>query len=184
MPIILPSRDVEQHIVRARSLLGLSQDELAEKLEVSRRTVIRWATGQAHPSASQLHVIARMVHPLDEDLAELLAIEGGTTLASLGLVTPAPPPPVPVPPSPEPQPPPPRPFPPVRLMLHAVLHAAQNAATAPPEDVRAIVAAAFAITRGLGLTVEELDDALAGREAPEPEAPAKTDAPTRKRSAR
>jgi transcriptional regulator with XRE-family HTH domain len=194
MPIVLPGPEAVAHLERARAALHLSQDELAQALGVSRRTVLRWTAGQSRPTAAHLQDLARMVHPVDARLAELLATEGGVTLASLGLVPPAPPPVAAPPPPPEPPAPPQRPFPPVRLMLKAILYAAEDAAKGAPGDVRAVVAAAFAISRGLGLTVDEVDDALAGREeappAPpphaedEPRKAAGAGAPARKRDAR
>ena len=49
-------------ILRFREHLGWTQDHLAAKLEVNRRTVIRWEVGDSRPSrlaTSKLKTLAR-----------------------------------------------------------------------------------------------------------------------------
>jgi hypothetical protein len=110
------------------------------------------------------------VFPHDASLAAQLAAEAGTTLEGLGLVTP----PAPLPPAPHPAPPPvpavapgppPRAFPPIALMVDSILLASIDAAatlgaTGAREAVPTILRAAFSRARGLGLTTDEIDEAL------------------------
>jgi hypothetical protein len=134
-------------------------------LGISRRTVQRLASSGGTVHTQYMHVLARAVHPHDPALAASLALEGGQTLESLGVVRPAPPV-VPAPPSISP---PPRPAPPTWLTVDSIVCAAAETMQAPPAAVRDVLRAAFARARGLGLTVEEVDDALS------PPAPGQTD---------
>jgi transcriptional regulator with XRE-family HTH domain len=179
MPLVLPDPDVAKYLVLAGQALGKSQEQLGEQLGVARRTMSRWVSGDTTPSVGALQKLARLVHPVDAGLASRLAAEGGTTLETLGIVVarPAPPPP---PAAPEPPSIPPRPFPPVRLMLNAILYASTEASKASSGDVRTVIAAAFECARGLGLTAEEVADALAGRDTPTP-AQQEPPAPTKDR---
>jgi transcriptional regulator with XRE-family HTH domain len=148
---------------QAQRALGLTQLELAALLGLSRRTVSRWGAHRSRPSASELQKLARAVHPKDPALAAKLAREGGETLESLGLVAapvvaaPSLAPVVAV-----------RPFPPARLVVESVVCASAEAMQASPASVRGVLRAAFARARGLGLTVEEIDDALTEPEEPKP----------------
>jgi len=158
---------------RSRMLLGLTQKGLGELLEVSLRTAHRWDLGKGRPSIDQVRQLAAHVFPLDATLAAQLAEESGATLEGLGLVQPAPPPPLP-PPAPVVAPgPPPRAFPPITLMVDSILLYAIDAAVAlgtpgARESVPTILRAAFSRARGLGLTTEEIDDALSKAPASAP----------------
>jgi transcriptional regulator with XRE-family HTH domain len=168
MPYI-PSSECLPHVTRAQMLLGLSQEELASKLGVSRRSITRWHAGQSTPGVEQLAMLARMVHRTDASVAARLAEEAGTSLAALGLVTAAPAARAPEPPpAAAPPPPAPRPFPPTRLMVESIVCAAAETMKTVPSEVREVLRAAFSRARGLGLTIEEVDDAL----SPAVEAPA------------
>lgn len=162
----VPSPDVIALVIRARMALGMTQQELADRLAVSRRTMSRYEAGERVPGLPEIHKVARMVHARDGALAAALAAEGGTTLEVLGLVEPraaaapaAPPAPLA------------RPFPPIALMVDSVLLAAVDAAEEEPaairdrDAMRRVLRAAFARARGLGLTLEEVDEALAARQA-------------------
>jgi len=164
-----PSFECLPLVAEAQELLGMSQGELADALASSRRTITRWFAREALPSVSQLHQLARAVHPKDERLAARLAAEGGTTLTALGLVRPEPPAPPPPPPPDEPPAPPPRPFPPAHLMVESIVCAAAETMQSPPAAVRDVLRAAFARARGLGLSVEEVDDALSPRPSVTPQ---------------
>ncbi len=117
-----------------------------------------------------MHEIAAAVFPHDASLAAQLASEAGTTLEGLGLVTPPAPlppaPPTPSPPAPVVVPgPPPRAFPPIALMVDSIVLASIDAAatlgaTGAREAVPTLLRAAFSRARGLGLTTEEIDEAL------------------------
>jgi len=162
-------------VSRTRILLGLTQKGLGERFGVSLRTAHRWELGRSYPSIAQVHQIAAAVFPHDASLAAQLASEAGTTLEGLGLVTPpAPPPPAP-PPAPPSAPvvapgPPPRAFPPIALMVDSILLASIDAAatlgaTGAREAVPTILRAAFSRARGLGLTTDEIDEALSSAQA-------------------
>jgi hypothetical protein len=56
-----------------------------------------------------------------------------------------------------------RPYPPTRLVIDSVVCAAAEALGTPPAAVRPVVQAAFARARGLGVSVDEVDDALSGK---------------------
>jgi len=142
-------------VVRASHTLRFSQRELAKLLGVSRRTITRLFKSSAVPYSSYLHTLARAVHAEDPSLAAELAAEGGQTLEGLDIVRPAPPP-LPAPPK----------LPPVRLMVDSVVCAAADAMQTPPAGMREALRAAFARARGLGLTIEEIDDALSPAPAP------------------
>jgi transcriptional regulator with XRE-family HTH domain len=160
----IPSANVTQHISAAKSALRFTNKELGEALGISERTVVRWWSNHARPSASDVARLAARVHPVDASLAAALAAEAGTTLAQLGLALPAAETTLAVaalPPSP-----PPRPFPPATLLVEAVVGTAANAMQVAPSAVRGAVLAAFACARGLGLTIEEVESALTEKEKP------------------
>jgi len=165
MPYTNPSDDVFPLLIEAQRLLNLNQEQLANLIGSSRRTVSRWWAHQSWPSNGQLHTIAREIFPLDARLAAAIAHEGGATLEALGLVAPAPTAAAPAP-APQAPGPPPRTFPPIALMVDSILHAAiqvaraQSGAPTEAEAVREVLRAAFSRARGLGLTVEEVDQAL------------------------
>jgi hypothetical protein len=164
------SPNVTPLLSRATTALGMTQKQVGEAFGISLRTAQRWHLGGSYPNVEQVKRLAGMVFPYDPDLAEELAVEAGTTLEALGLVAP----PAPSPPPPLPAVvtgPPPRTFPPVALMVDSIFLAAIDAAqshgpsTTPRESVPAIVKAAFARARGLGLSMAEVDDALSARSA-------------------
>jgi len=164
------SHDCIPLITLAQRDLGMSQAQLADLFQTSRRTITRIVASKALPSTFQLHVLARALHPVNPELAARLAAEGNATLEGLGIVQPAAPPP---PPPPEPPPvvelpppvvlapePPPRPQPPPRLMVESIVCAAAETMQTTPSAVRDVLRTAFARARGLGMTIEEVDDAL------------------------
>jgi hypothetical protein len=84
-------------------------------------------------------------------------------LEGLGIAKPAPPvvaAPAPVVPV--------RPFPPTRLVVESVVCAATEVMQASPVAVHGVLRAAFARARGLGRTVEEMDEALTEVDEPKP----------------
>jgi len=151
-----PDSDATALVAEAQRVLGHTQETLGKMLGLSRRTVSRWGNHSSGPTPGNLHALARAVHPRDPALAAKLARAGGETLERLGLVKPAPPPAPPVTATA-----PPRPFPPTRLVVESVVCAAAETMQASPAAVRGVLRAAFARARALGLTVEEMDDALA-----------------------
>jgi len=146
----------------ARRALGMTQAQLADLLGSSKRTVQRWETSRAHPYAPDLTKLARHVHPHDAEVAAELAAAMGQTLESLGLVVPPPPPPPLQPPLPAGPPPMPR-----HLAVDAVVCVASEALGAVPNAVRGVLLAAFRRARELGLSCEEVEQALDAALRPE-----------------
>jgi hypothetical protein len=157
-----PGPDAVVHVMNAKLALHIVDRELGELLGVSTRTVQRMMTRRSSFRVEHLQLLARKVHPTNPALAAALAAEGGVTLEALGLVKPAPP----AAPSP-----PPRAFPPPHLLVEVIVCAAADAMQSTPSAVRDVLRAAFSRARTLGLTVEEVDAALAP--PPQPAAPAK-----------
>jgi hypothetical protein len=103
-------------------------------------------------------MLATLVFPRDRAIAEELAAAAGHTLESLGLeaaaVVAAPPPP-----------------PPSRLVVDAVVCVAADALGATPATVRGALHAAFRRARELGLSLQDVEDALAKAEQSKPTRP-------------
>ncbi|HTB78524.1 MAG TPA: helix-turn-helix transcriptional regulator [Polyangiaceae bacterium] len=165
----LPGRDANLLITQGMVALGLTQERLGTLLMASRRTVSRWASGRSSPTADTLARLAVAVYPTDSGLAARLAVESGQTLESLGLVAPSPP----AAPAP-----PPRAFPPTALVVEAVVCAVAEAMQVPPSVAREALRAALARAQALGLSVEEMSEALS------PPPPASSDAPSSKGTTR
>ena len=166
MPFLVVKSTTEL-LVRARMKLGHTQQEMADAVGSSLRTVSRWEGKQAHPSAAQLHTIAALLHPLDANLAHDAAVAAGTTLEALGIVKPPPPP---APPPPPPQAPPPPPLPLARLVdavVCAVATALEGTDGAPVSmaSARAAAAAALRSARELRLDLDEASRVLAPESA-------------------
>lgn len=49
-------------LIQARSRLGLSQAQLANKLKVSVAAISKWETGKSHPDISRLSLISQVTH--------------------------------------------------------------------------------------------------------------------------
>jgi len=136
---------------QARRALALSRQGLGELLHVSSKTIARRETGESPVYSTELHELARLVHPRDPALGEELALAGGATPQALGLA------PAPAPP---PAPPPAAPPLPPRALVDAVVCAAAEALTATPQAVRSAVLAAFRRARELRMTTQDVEDAL------------------------
>lgn len=67
--------DFRERIIRYRSEKGLSQQELADLLQVSRQTVSRWESGKSRPQPGQTaHIFARLqIEPEGDDAADFSA---------------------------------------------------------------------------------------------------------------
>ena len=59
---------VGENIARRRKQLGMTQDELAEKLEISASAMSRIESGQASPRFSRLEELADILHYQVADL--------------------------------------------------------------------------------------------------------------------
>lgn len=155
MPHVIPGKDATALLAQSMFALRLTQEELGTLLVASRRTVSRWVTGRSRVSATTLARLAVAVHPTDAALAARLAAESGQTLESLGLVAPLPAAPAPR-----------RAFPPMAFVADSVVCAAAEVMGAPPTVVREALRAAFARAQALGLSVDEVSEALSPPPAP------------------
>jgi transcriptional regulator with XRE-family HTH domain len=155
MPHIIPGKEAAVLLTQSMHALGLTQARLGTLLMASRRTVSRWVSGRSTINAPTLARLAVAVHPTNATLAARLAAESGQTLESLGLVAPLA---APAPPR--------RAFPPMAFIADSVVCAAAEVMEAPPTVVREALRAAFARAQALGLSVEEMSEALSPPPAP------------------
>jgi hypothetical protein len=139
-------------LVEAQHALGLSQAGLGKILGgVTRRTIWRYQGGKVRPHATDIHALARLVHPINRDLAAQLALSAGVTLVSLGL-------------EPDPAAQAPAPVPDAKqtlLFVDAIVCAAAEALDVSPRAVRGALHAAFARARETGVAIDVLEKALA-----------------------
>lgn len=63
-------------IAALRTRRGLSQEQLAERLHVTRQAVSRWETGAADPSTSNLIALAKLYGVSAEELLRRAAARG------------------------------------------------------------------------------------------------------------
>jgi transcriptional regulator with XRE-family HTH domain len=160
-------------IARTRELLHLNQQQLADRVRSSLRTVQRWEARRATPSAREIHWMADTVRSVDPEIA-----------AHLDVWAPRPAPPsMPEParpiegvsPAPAPAPPPP-----LHVLVDSVLCAAAEAMGVAPQAVRPAVLAAFARSCEARVSPEQIVATLTPPPAaPEP-APAPPPPPKRK----
>src|SRR5579883_1204278 len=141
-------------VVRARSALGMSRDDFARLLGFSKRTVIRWESGQSTLAPETLGKLATAVHRKDPALAERIARAGDRTLEELGITRLHPPPEAKAasdgaaPPLPD------------ECLVDAIVCAAADALKVVPEAVRPAVYAAFRRARELRMSAEAVERAL------------------------
>jgi transcriptional regulator with XRE-family HTH domain len=164
MPLVTPKRPIGHVLTEARQKLGMSQAQFGPALGSSHRTATRWDAGQSLPAPTELRRLAKLLLPLDTALAAEAAAHMGDTLESLGLVAPKPPPPPVAPPTPP------------QDLADIVVCAAAEASDVSPRAMRPLLHVAFRRAREVGLTVEQVERALAPLEAKAP-APARSGAP-------
>jgi transcriptional regulator with XRE-family HTH domain len=175
-------------LAEAQNRLGMSQRGLAELTGVSRRTILRWYSNRALPIAAHVTPVIEALYPQHRDVAVKLAHKLGHTLVTLGVAPAEPPgkaapPSEPAPPAPPPPlAPAPRAFPPADLLIDSIICAAAEALSTTPAAVRPVVQAAFARARGLGVSVQEVDDALSPRPVDAAASPAKSSASSSRKS--
>ena len=149
MAVIKPTMPLSTVLGYARQALHMSQREFGPALGVSHRTASRWDTGGSTPGESELRMLAKLLVPVDLDLATDVAAHIGETLEHLGLVAPPPPPPVVTAP----------PLPPSDL-VDIVVCAVAESTDSSPRALRPMLLVAFRRARELGLTVEQVEKAL------------------------
>jgi transcriptional regulator with XRE-family HTH domain len=150
---VFPNRPIRPLVARAQLALGMTHRQFGGALGLSERTSLRWARGSSSMLLPQLRTLAELVYPKDPTLAAAIAEACSETLVSLGIVAPPAPGPAPAP----------------RLAPHLVADlvvcAAADALGAAPSTAQAAVLAAFTRARELGLSVAEVEKALAARAA-------------------
>lgn len=138
-----------RHLIeRSRQKLGMSQVGLARAVGASPRSGQRWVAGQSRPRRAQLVALVRLLAPVDRELAELVAVQAGVTLA----------PPPPMPPTPAALPSQAALV--ARATADAIVCAAADAIDLAPRLVRVALAAALARARELGVDPAALEGAL------------------------
>jgi hypothetical protein len=137
----------------------MTQREFGTALGASHRSATRWEARQSVPGDASLRKLAGLLAPVDAALAAEAAAHLGETLVGLGLVAPPAPPALPAPPIPA-APPAPTPTP-AQDLVDVIVCAAADAMDATPRVVRPVLHAAFRRARQLGLTVEQVERALA-----------------------
>ena len=142
-------------VQEARRAMNLAQAEFATTIGSSHRTISRWESGDTTPAPFQLCNIARLVYPLDRELATEMAFAGNARIEELGVV----PPPAPPPPPPAPPPSPGTRATP-RHFVAAVVHEAAMALDVSPRTVRPAVLAAVRCMRELALDAETAEQGL------------------------
>ena len=66
----------KDNLMMLRKMRGMTQEELAEKIDVSRQTLSKYETGESLPDVEKSRLIAEV---LDVTLDELVNYEGGET---------------------------------------------------------------------------------------------------------
>lgn len=64
---------IGENIKKARKKAGVTQKELAERLEVYQKDISRWEKGELIPSAVNLARICRELHASADEILELKA---------------------------------------------------------------------------------------------------------------
>jgi hypothetical protein len=138
----------------------MSQREFGPALGASHRTASRWDAGKSSPAEHHLRLLVRLLAPVNPSLANEAAAHIGETLESLGFAAPSA-----------------QPATlaqsalagPAKDLVDIVVCAAAEASDTPPRAMRSLLYVAFRRARQIGLTTEQVEQAL----APEEEAPPK-----------
>ena len=152
-PVMVPNP-----LLSARQTAAMSQESMAHAVGCSQRTISRWERGLNVPSSDYIEYLARRIHPADPQLAQDVALLGGTTLEAFGLAVPVQPPPALVQPPPGPVV---AAAPSVSLerALDAIVLAAAEAiegSVGPVKAARTALAAATTKARELGVALDDL----------------------------
>jgi hypothetical protein len=131
--------DMGDLLVRSQMALHMLQNELAEFLGVSDRTMRRWVSGGVHLIPSTLLTLTSAVHEKDPALAARIAAAHGETLEGLGLG-----------------------LAPDQQLVHTMVKAAAEVAQVSTRAMRPALAAALERGRAAGLTMEAAHSLLAG----------------------
>jgi DNA-binding XRE family transcriptional regulator len=145
-------------LIDAQHALAMDQEGFARTLGCSRRTLIRWRSGEWGPTLEAWRDLVRLVHPADPVLARRIADEMEESLESMGIAAPSPAPALE--PAPVAAPPAPAPPAPLHALADSVVCAAAEAVAMTPQALRPALVAAFERAAVLGLGVDALRAAL------------------------
>jgi transcriptional regulator with XRE-family HTH domain len=56
----MSNMNITEKLIQLRKSKGISQEELAEKLDVSRQAISRWETGTALPDANNILALSKL----------------------------------------------------------------------------------------------------------------------------
>lgn len=73
-------KDFGQRLLQYRRQAGMSQEELAEKVEVSRQTLSKWETGQSYPDAEKMMAVCNMLSISPNELLNCCVENGSSTV--------------------------------------------------------------------------------------------------------
>jgi transcriptional regulator with XRE-family HTH domain len=133
-------------LIHCQMALGLTQQELADLLGCTKRTIQRWQDKGGSLLPSGIETLARALYPVRPDLAEQVAAAGHTTLEQLGIPSVA----ASGPPA-------------ISEPIEAIVRSAAEAMGVAPEVVRPAIATAFAGAREVGLDVQAVATYLQAR---------------------
>jgi transcriptional regulator with XRE-family HTH domain len=132
---------------RLRVTGALKQADLAKRLGVKPQTIGRWEGGTRVPQKRKLRALLAIALQIDPASAARIAEARGSSLQALGL-------------APSVAAPPTSATVPLRHAADAVVLAGAEAADVPVATVRAIVRAAFARAREMGLSIDSVAQGL------------------------
>ncbi len=123
-------------VIQSRQALQLTQNDLADLVGCTKRTIQRWETSGATLTVHQVEALVRALHGVDADLAAQVAASDDTTLEKIVSQT---------------------------SVVDRIVQAAAVAIGTSPEAIVPALAAAFARASEEGLDAKAVADALAAR---------------------
>jgi hypothetical protein len=130
-------------LIHCQMALGLSQEELGELLDRTKRTVQRWQDSGFQPTADQAETLANALRPVRPDLAEHVLELGRKAAILAGVAPPA--------------------RPATAEVIDAILQAAADAGGTSPEAMRPAITAALLKAEEMGVEVTAI---VAGLKSP------------------
>jgi transcriptional regulator with XRE-family HTH domain len=137
------SADSAVLLIHCQKALGLTQEELGELLDMSRRTILRWQERGFQPTADQAETLAEALQPVRPDLAEQVLALGKQAALAAGVAPPA--------------------LPAAAEVIEAILQAAADVAGTSPGAIRPALTAALSRAEEAGVEVSAI---LAGLKSP------------------
>jgi hypothetical protein len=123
-------------LIHCQMALGLTDGELGELLDRSRRTILRWHDRGFLPTAHQAETLADALRPVRPDLAEQVLALGERAALAAGMTPPA--------------------RPATAEAIEAILRAAADAGGTSPEAIRPVIVAALLKAKEVGVDVSAI----------------------------